>query len=294
MGGEKVVPVRALRSTPVLLLALLPLVAACGGASSPGSPSPSATAPTPSATATSTATPVTTSTVGVYLLRGERVQAVARTAQGAGVAAEAVRGLLAGPTATERAAGLSSAVPAGTRLLGLAVHDGLATVDLSGEFGSGGGSLSMTERVAQVVFTLTRFPTVQRVSFRLDGRDVSALGGEGVDVSDVTRTDYESLSPAVLVESPLWAAHVTSPLRVTGTADVFEAVFFLEVRDGSGHVLVTQRVQATSGTGTRGTFDATLSFTASTAGPGTIVAFTRSAKDGARHEETRVAVALGG
>lgn len=290
------ITVRALRSTPVLALTLFSLVAACGGSSSPAGPSPSTTTASPSATATatSTPTPVTTSTVGVYLLHDERVQPVARTAHGAGVAAEAVRGLLAGPTATERAAGLSTAVPAGTRLLDLAVSNGLATVDLSGEFASGGGSLSMTARVAQVVFTLTRFPTVQRVSFRVDGRDVSALGGEGVDVSDVTRADYESRSPAVLVEQPLWAAPVTSPLRVTGTADVFEAVFFLELRDSADHVLVTQRVMATSGTGTRGTFAATLSFSAPTAGPGTLVAFTRSPKDGARHDEVRVPVQLGG
>jgi hypothetical protein len=152
----------------------------------------------------------------------------------------------------------------------------------------------MTERVAQVVFTLTRFPTVHRVSFRVDGRDVAALGGEGVDVSDVTRADYESRSPAVLVEQPRWDASVSSPLRVTGTADVFEAVFFLELRDSAGHVLVTQRVKATSGTGTRGTFAATLSFTAPAPGTGTLVAFTRSPKNGARHDEMRVAVRLGG
>jgi hypothetical protein len=294
MGGEKVITVRALRSTPVLTFALFSVVAACGGSSGPAAPTPSATTTTPVPTTTSAAPTPSTTAVSAYLMSGEHVQPVARMAHGTGVAAEAVRGLLAGPTATERAGGLSTAVPAGTTLLGVTIRDGLATVDLSGAFGSGGGSLSMTSRVAQVVFTLTQFPTVQRVSFRLDGKDVAALGGEGVDVSDVTRADYESRSAAVLVERPLWGASVSSPLRVTGTADVFEAVFFLELRDSADHVLVTQREMATSGTGTRGTFDATLTFSAPAAGAGTLVAFTRSPKDGTRHDEVSVPVRLAG
>ena len=47
-------------------------------------------------------------------------------------------------------------IPAGTRYLGVEVSGGVATVDLSREFESGGGSLSMISRVAQVVFTVTR------------------------------------------------------------------------------------------------------------------------------------------
>jgi spore germination protein GerM len=49
------------------------------------------------------------------------------------VATAAMNALLDGPTAEERSAGLTSAVPPGTRLLGIAIHDGLATVDLTSE-----------------------------------------------------------------------------------------------------------------------------------------------------------------
>lgn len=288
-------------SSRALALSTVLLLTACGGSSGPGTPTPTpsetprpTTAPTPSGTAPSpSSTPHVASTVGVYFLHGERVQPVARTAHGAGVAAEAVRELLAGPTSAELAAGLTTTIPAGTALRGVTLRSGLATVDMSARFGSGGGSLSMTARVAQVVFTLTRFPGVERVAFRLDGRAVTSLGGEGIDLSrPVTRQDYEDLSPAVLIEQPLWAARVSSPIRATGTANVFEAVFFLEVRGTSGAVLVRKRVMATSGTGTRGTFDVRLPLTSATPGSATLVAFTYSAKDGSRHEEVRVPISI--
>ena len=96
------------------------------------------------------------------------------------VGAAALTDLLAGPTEVERSDGISTAVPAGTRLLGLVVSDGLATVDLSSEFESGGGSLSMMARLGQVDCTLDQFPTVDGVSFELDGEPVDVFSGEGI------------------------------------------------------------------------------------------------------------------
>jgi len=83
---------------------------------------------------------------------------------------------------------------------------------------------------------------------------------------------------------------VHSPLHVTGTANTFEAQFVLELHDASGHVLSSQPVHATSGTGTRGTFDATVTFTAT--GPATLVAYERSARDGSPINMVEVAVTL--
>ena len=48
-----------------------------------------------------------------------------------------------------------------------------------------------------------------------------------------------------------------TPLRVTGTANTFEATFEYELRDSAGKVVDSNFVTATSGTGTRGTFDFT-------------------------------------
>ncbi len=121
-----------------------------------------------------------TASVHVYFVHGEHGVTVHRLGPALTPATVAVRALLAGPTATERRQGLSSAVPIGTRLLGLSVRDGAASVDLSSRFGSGGGSLSMTERLAQLVYTLTAIRGVHTVNLRIEGRLVRVFGSEGL------------------------------------------------------------------------------------------------------------------
>lgn len=135
-------------------------------------------------------------TVSVHWLTAEGDLATgSRTAPLPAVGAGAVRALLSGPTADERASGLASAIPDGTRLLDLDIDDGLATVDLSSEFAGGGGSASMRGRVAQIVYTLTQFPTVDAVSFRIDGEAIDVLGGEGLLLEEpVGRDRFEDLA----------------------------------------------------------------------------------------------------
>jgi hypothetical protein len=231
--------------------------------------------------------------VAVYHLRDGRVAPVARSvATTPAVARAALTALLQGPTEEERAAGLVSAIPSGTTLEDVSLEDGLATVDLSEAFDDGGGSASMQARVAQVVATVTRFPTIQRVAFRIDGRAVESIGGEGVSVDPpLGRRDIESQTPQVLVESPLPGETVTSPIRLRGTANVFEATVSLEVRDAADEVLLESFTTATSGNGTRGTFEAELAVP-DVDGPLTIVAFESSAEDGRPLHVFRVPVTL--
>ena len=139
----------------------------------------------------------------------------------------------------------------------------------------------MAMRLAQVVFTLTQFSTVQGVSFMLDGEPVEVFGGEGIILDHpVDRSDYEELSPAILVESPTVGNSVSSPLRVRGTANVFEATFRINITDWDGKIIADEVVKASSGTGTRGTFDVTIPFEVDRAGLGSLIAFENSAKDG--------------
>jgi hypothetical protein len=205
-----------------------------------------------------------------------------------------MRLLLAGPTREERALGLGTEIPSGTRLHGVAVAAGLARVDVSRRFESGGGSLSMLLRVAEVVHTLTQFTAIKRVAFALDGRPVVSIGGEGVVVDPpLSRRDLEEQAPPILVEQPGIGETVESPLRVRGTANVFEARFQLELRDTAGGVLAHASVLATAGTGTRGRFAATLRFAAT---PGLsklrLVAFQRSPKDGRPIHVVRIPLLL--
>jgi germination protein M len=97
------------------------------------------------------------------------------------------------------------------------------------------------------------------------------------------RSDFERFTPAILVESPLAYDEVASPLRVTGTANTFEATFAYELTDTDGRIVDANFVTATSGTGTRGTFDFTTGpFTVPFDGFGALIVFENSAKDGSR------------
>ena len=232
------------------------------------------------ANASTSIAPVGT-TLRVYFVEGEKITVAATPAPGSSaVAAAAMNALLTGPQGLAAQLGMTTQIPAGTRLLGVSIAGGTATVDLSGSFQSGGGSLSMQLRVAQVVYTLTQFPTVQRVDFKLDGTPVQAIGGEGLMVTDVTRGTFESVTPIILVESPLPGETVTSPLRTAGTADTFEATLNYTLTDSAGRVLKEGFTTATSGSGTRGTFSVTIPYPAGSAGAGTLSVFEVSAKDG--------------
>jgi germination protein M len=172
-------------------------------------------------------------------------------------------------------------VPAGTKLLGLSIKDGIATVDLSSEFESGGGSASAITRLGQVVFTLTQFPTVKSVRFQIEGRNVTVFGSEGIVLDGpVGRADYVDLLPAVFVDRPAYGAAIGNPARITGSADVFEATFQIELRNGAGQPVADEHVMATCGTGCRGTFDVTVRYDVPKAQWGWLRVFVSSAMDG--------------
>jgi spore germination protein GerM len=96
--------------------------------------------------------------------------------------AGALGDLLAGPGLSMAGdePGLVTEIPAGTTLLGVRVNGGIATVNLSTTYATGGGSTSMLARVWQVVYTATQFPEAPSAQILIDGRRVEGLGGEGV------------------------------------------------------------------------------------------------------------------
>jgi hypothetical protein len=278
----------AVRATAAALLLGALVSAGCDGG---GSTSTTGTRPA----TTSAADTAPTTSVAVYYLRDGRLSPVRRTIEATpAVARAALTELLDGPTDEETSSGLSTAIPAGTHLRDLSLADGVATVDLGGTFDDGGGSASMLGRVAQVVATLTRFPTVERVAFRIDGEPVTTLGGEGVAVDPpVDRTAIEGQTPQILVESPLPGDTVRSPIRLRGTANVFEATVSIDVRDANGALLERTFTTATSGTGTRGTFDAEIPLAGRT-GPVTVVLYESSAEDGRPLHTVELPVDLAG
>lgn len=239
--------------------------------------------------------PTATQTVRVYFARGEYLGVVTRTVpETPAIARAAMEELLSGPSAAEADWGFSSEVPDGTRLLGLTIEGGTARVDLSGDFESGGGMLSVTMRLAQVVYTLTQFPGVERVVLMMDGQVVDVFTGEGLMLDEPqTRAGFEYVLPAIFLEGPTPGETVTSPVRLTGTANTFEAAFMVRVLGQDGSTIVEQPAMATSGSGTRGTFDVSIPYPLAAGGSGTIVVYESSAKDGSDINVIEIPVTLG-
>lgn len=235
----------------VLLAVAALLLAGCGGDEEA----------TPTDTDTATV-PAETTELRVYWLRdGKLWPALREIDQTTAIAQAALDELLAGPTAQEGAElEFTTAIPEDTEGVVASVEDGVATVELSTDL--------TDEPLAQVVYTLTQFVTVESVD---------------IQGNTLTRADFEDFTPAVLVESPLSFETVASPLRVTGTANTFEATFNYELTDTDGLIVDENFVTATSGTGTRGTFDfTTAAFTVPFDGVGSLIVFELSAKDGSR------------
>jgi germination protein M len=211
----------------------------------------------------------------------------------AGLARAALNALLDSEQILDQYSQLSTAIPVGSKLLGISIKNGVATVDLSSEFESGGGSASAKYRLAQVVYTLTQFPTVKQVAFELDGEPVTVFSGEGIVLDEPSdREDYEAFLPSVFVERPSWGATLGNPVRVSGIANVFEAVFFVEVRDAAGDTLAKERVMASCGTGCWGTFDVTIPYDVSSRQEGSVVTYNLSAMDGSIEDERSYPVTL--
>jgi germination protein M len=112
--------------------------------------------------------------------------------------------LIAGPSPEETANHFGSVIDPGTRLLGVSIEQGIATVDIASELASAaggfsyqsGGGLVPLHRLSELVFTVTQFPAVRGVRFELDGRPVRVRSGKKLGLGavldrPVTRDDYE-------------------------------------------------------------------------------------------------------
>lgn len=241
-------------------------LAACGGGGDTTSTETTAT------TETTETTPPETTRLRVYFLLDGKVQPVARQVpKTQAVAGAALQTLMAGPTENERQLGLRTALRPGVAF----VHPLIIPAPKVLKY-TVNGKLDRAA-LAQVVYTLTQFPTVKAVE----------IGGKRY-----TRGDFEDETPFILVESPLPFETVDDPFRAMGTANTFEATFEYEVVDPAGKIVDKSFVTATSGTGTRGTFDFRTKPFTSGPGTGALLVFEYSAKDGSRIHEIRIPVQL--
>ncbi len=308
-------PLRHVGSAAVTSLLLL--VAGCGGTE--GTPSTSIAPATSIAPVTSTATSTTTSIApttpattaspttaapttvapdeGPVVAEGQTLNRIwfltaserlAPAYRDGTTGAASMSALLAGPVAGDTE-GLVSLIPAGTELRSIAVVDGVATVDLTGTFASGGGSLSMTGRIAQVVYTLTEFPGVDRVAFALDGQPTEMIGGEGIIVAPpVGRDDFVDFKPFITVTTPRPGETVSSPFLVSGQNSTNENNVEISLEADDGTPLVSTFATGTGpimddlGNPVWGPYQASIAFDPGSATEGTLMVYESSMEDAER------------
>jgi spore germination protein GerM len=127
----------------------------------------------------------------VYFVAQDRLSGVHRDI-GVGPAsrrlAAVLRALLQGPSDSEQARGLTSAIPPGLRLRLVSLVDRTATIDLSGDV-AGLSAEQGTLTVAQVVLSVVALPGVDRVQLTSGGRPIEAPLGDGSLTSEPLTAD---------------------------------------------------------------------------------------------------------
>jgi spore germination protein GerM len=182
----------------VALIAL----AGCGGTSPPASSASSASSPLAAEAKISAAPPASTPSSAkpaasaarvaaeVYFTAGGKLVAETGQVSAESPAKGATELLLQGPKSSQH----FSEIPKGTHLLELTIKDGTATASFDHAFFAPGGAASTELRLAQVVYTLTQFPTVKMVQLLQEGQPPPVMG-EGLNVSrPMNRGNFSKLA----------------------------------------------------------------------------------------------------
>lgn len=221
----------------------------------------------------------------MYLIREERDIPQTPT-----VARAALEELIKGSKETGRI----SFIPKDSKVNMVRVDNSVATVDFSKEVlkanvGSEGEALG----IAQIVNTLTEFPSIKKVRLTVEGRDKGAINGRNIEdwwghigLYDQPFSRNESVvqgnkisTNTIQIEEPQTYTQVENPLRIKGKAFVFEAQFNVRIIDKNDTRLVEKSVMSEGADW--GPFDTTILYPApKEPGIGKVLFFYYSPKDG--------------
>lgn len=273
----------------LLVLALSLLVTACGernGDDLTGAPSPDPTPSAPPDDAGGPATPeatvppadpqAPTREVDVWYARQgdagvtlepERIRLDDDTVE---VLRAAVEALVQGQSANPA---LTSLAPTGVQVLGVAIEDSVAVVDVSSDVMEGrAGSSQELAFAQQLAHTATQFDTVDAVRLLVEGQAIQDLWGH-VDWSQPITADPALLSP-IIIEDPAWGTvRDAGVVTASGTSVTFESTVELHLVDPEGTVVEeTFTTAAQPDVGQRGPWTHTFDTAATAPGTWTIEA----------------------
>ena len=179
------------RTATAALVAAALLLTACGipadrhPVAVPGGVVRPALGPTPAPP-----TPATQATV--FFVQAERLVPVARSTTRPDAQA-VLQVLFNGPTETELAAGLRTAISTQTNVRSVSTDRSTAVIDLTTTFVEVGGQEQILA-LGQVVLTATATPGITDVRFQLEGQAVEVPRADGtLSSGPLTAADYESL-----------------------------------------------------------------------------------------------------
>jgi hypothetical protein len=166
-----------------------------------------------------------------------------------------------GPNAVEASIGMTGNIAKRVQFQGVEVGgDGTATVRFNRYF----ETAWTRPQVAQIVYTLTQFPEVDRVKFLIDGEDNGATG-----VPALTRADVADRTPPLFVDTPWLNAQLGSAFTVSGSTAAASTALSWQVLDPTGAPMASG--DTTSGATAPGTVDFEVTLPVDAAGPSTFV-----------------------
>jgi type II secretory pathway pseudopilin PulG len=123
-------------------------------------------------------------------------------------------------------------------------------------------------------------------------KTIEKEAGGGVEIEPGEQKETTSQKGYIVLRSPKSGDTVTSPVKISGRASVFEGTLSLRIKDANGNVIAEDFTTATLGAPEWGDFDTNLNYSVSSSQSGTIEVYTISAKDGSIDDIVSISVTL--
>ncbi len=264
---------------------MLPVIATAALLVGVGFAGSSSAAARPSAQSCAAGQTARTITIQVWFHRNGKLAATTRTRPVTVATGRlALKELIAGPNQAETATGMRSGISAGTPF-DISLTNGVATVDLPASFYAGGRDAARL-RQAQVVFTLTQYPTISKIGFLKDGEATGWPLG---------RIDYADFLPPIVVTSLAVGQQYKSPVRIAGIAAVYESTVSVRILDASRREIARTFTTAAclkNCFGRYGAYSVAVSYRVTMPQRGTVEVYSESPEDGSQTHTVATPVLL--